>query len=661
MSINVNSVEITRLLQLFPMAIPGAEQNVLPPGVYHFGIPLSIHSPSIPLFMVIDPITTLATTLAVGDSVRLWVNGQATSVIKPIKPGEENNRILMELLWGVLKDGLNTLYYEVTRVSGNKDQSTPILNVLFNNPASGITVSHPASIGSGQPATFTFTRSYPREYDVVTLAVGTWSKTIPYVHPANPITYTLTTADLQQIGDGTHPVSATVVDQLSNRNVSPTTPITISANQKIYNPPIIVEAEPGKILDVAALNGRDATIHGRTWTGISAGQQVWLKLTGRKPDGSTVTLQIWDGGASQVNAIWVSQGFWPKPLPGTFLSQLVDGSSLLMEFWVSEDRSNNFATATKFADQVYSVAAVTWVDPTIISVKAGTAAGPDIPNGGFTTETTLVFNGRGTASQQLDLLDNGTRIDTITVSATSGYSHTLTGQVPGKHNYTVRDRRGIESDTHNLTIVGELIVDQSPAFILGRNVYLATSAKNYWAATEYRMIGPENTTYIRTPVSGLPPYSYRSGNVLVATVDSNSGLVSSTGNGTTEITVTDALQRTQTYPITCGNVQFVHTSPGRYSLSPTASSTELDKWIDGKFLTFNDQELKSILDNRYFFGDSDWEQYAIIGKGKPEPAFPGYYYWRTLHAGADRKLYFAQRYGGRVEGYPAIKITSERN
>ena len=355
MSINVSSVEITRLLQQFPMAIPGAEQNVLPPGVYHLGIPLSIHSPSVPLFMVIDPVRTLATTLAVGDSVRLWVNGQATSVIKNIRPGEENDRIVMELPWGSLVNGGNTLFYRVTRPSGNFEDSTPILNVLFNNPASGITVSHPASIGPGQPATFTFTRSYPREYDVVTLDVGTWSKTIPYVHPANPITYTLTTADLQQIGDGTHPVSATVVDQLSNRTVSPTTSITISANQKIYNPPIIVEAEPGKILDVAALNGKDATIHGKTWTGIVVGQQVWLKLTGQNPNGSTVTLQIWNGGASQVNATWVSQGFWPKSLPGTFLSQLADGSSLLMEFWVSEDKSNNFASATKFADQVYAV------------------------------------------------------------------------------------------------------------------------------------------------------------------------------------------------------------------------------------------------------------------------------------------------------------------
>ncbi|MDL5602269.1 hypothetical protein QS468_56880, partial [Bacillus subtilis] len=224
--------------------------------------------------------------------------------------------------------------------------------MLFNNPAPNITVSHPASIGPGQPAVITLTVGYARPYDTVTLTIGTWSITFTNPDPTKPITHTLTAAELQQIGDGTHSVSARVIDQLTNSNVSPTTSITISANQKVYNPPIIVEGEPGKILDVAALNGKDATIHGLTWTRIASGQQVWLKLAGHKPDGSTVTLQIWNGGGSQVNATWVSQGFWPKPLPASFLALLADASSLRMEFWVSEDKSNNFATATKFADQV---------------------------------------------------------------------------------------------------------------------------------------------------------------------------------------------------------------------------------------------------------------------------------------------------------------------
>lgn len=246
MSINVNSTQINALLQLYPMAIPGAVENLQPPGAYHLGIPESIHSPSTKLFMVIDPVTLFSTPFAAGDSVRLWVNSQATSVIKPIKPGEENDRIFMELLWGWLKDGLNTLYYEVTRVSGNKDQSTPILNVLFNNPVSSITVNHPPSIGPGQSATVTLTRSDPRQFDEVELTKGPWSKTIPYVHPANPVTYTLTTLDLQQIGDGTRSVSATNEDQVTNLQVSPPSSIDIRANQQqelvIDKTPMLMDA-----------------------------------------------------------------------------------------------------------------------------------------------------------------------------------------------------------------------------------------------------------------------------------------------------------------------------------------------------------------------------------------------------------------------------------
>ncbi|WP_417696131.1 hypothetical protein [Pseudomonas sp.] len=225
-----NSSPSDTALALVPMKIPAWKTPVLPSGAYHGGIPVAIHSPSLSLYVVIDPYDppeALSKPLAIDDSVQLWVNGKPTSAIKVIKAGEENNRIAMELPWGWLVNGGNTMFYRVTRVSGNHEDSTPILDLLFHYPPSGITVSHPASVSPTQPGTFTLTRSYPREYDEVTLTVGTWSQTIPYTHPANPITYTLTAADLQQIGDGTHPVSARIVDQLGNSNVSPTSSIVI--------------------------------------------------------------------------------------------------------------------------------------------------------------------------------------------------------------------------------------------------------------------------------------------------------------------------------------------------------------------------------------------------------------------------------------------------
>ncbi|WP_423205387.1 hypothetical protein PGC34_11195 [Pseudomonas kribbensis] len=442
MNINVNSTQADSALALLPMFVPGALTSVQPTGFAHLGAPLVIYPATTGLAMVIDPVTTLSTTLTAFDTVVIWLNGQPTSAIKIIQPGEENDRILMYLPPGLLVNGINTMFYRVTRPSGNFEDSTPILNVLFNNPAPNITVSHPASIGPGQPAVITLTVGYARPYDTVTLTIGTWSITFTNPDPTKPITHTLTAAELQQIGDGTHSVSARVIDQLTNSNVSPTTSITISANQKVYNPPIIVEGEPGKILDVAALNGKDATIHGLTWTRIASGQQVWLKLAGHKPDGSTVTLQIWNGGGSQVNATWVSQGFWPKPLPASFLALLADASSLRMEFWVSEDKSNNFATATKFADQVYTIKAEALVDPIIEKVNENTALGALVPDGESTYATTLVISGTASAGRQLQVLKNGAVIDTITVSVTGTFSYTHADATLGARSYTIKGLYG---------------------------------------------------------------------------------------------------------------------------------------------------------------------------------------------------------------------------
>ncbi|WP_256821780.1 hypothetical protein, partial [Pseudomonas siliginis] len=101
----------------------------------------------------------------------------------------------------------------------------------------------------------------------------------------------------------------------------------------------------------------------RDWTGIQVGQQVWLKLTGQKPDGSAHVLQFWNGDTHKVNATWVSQGFWDKPLLIAFLKELKEGSLLKLEFWVSEDKSNDFASATQFPYQVYTVIGLQLVLP----------------------------------------------------------------------------------------------------------------------------------------------------------------------------------------------------------------------------------------------------------------------------------------------------------
>lgn len=436
MSMNVNSTEISSLLQLFPMAIPGAETDLLPAGAYHLGIPQSIHSPSMDLFMVIDPLTTLATTLEVGDSVRLWVNGEATSVIKIIRPGQENARIIMELPWRGLKDGLNTLWYEVTRISGNKDKSDPILNVLFNYPASGITASHPPSISPGQRATFTITRSYPREYDAVTLTVGKWSKTIPYRHPANPITYTLSTTDIQQIGDGTHPVNATVVDQLSNRNASPTTTIVIKS----------IEANPPTLTSVKDLSGWEIPDNGYT-----VHQEV--TVSGTAPAGQEV--EVFVDSLAQGKARAATNSAWSLPLSGLTLDVL---HSIKAVGQYGANPSSNVRRLTVVFGQRPAITA------------AHDSSGIAIADGGTTIETAVTLTGAAAKGQQVEVFDGAVSKGKASTNASTGiWTLTVSELSAELHSFTVKALygSGAVSARRTLTVIADLWRDSVTDFSNG--------------------------------------------------------------------------------------------------------------------------------------------------------------------------------------------------
>lgn len=247
MSINVNSAQASAGLLLVPMFIPGWRPSVQPPGLAHGGIPQSIYQVPNGLALVIDPVTMLTSfVLAAFDTVEVWLNGKATSVSKVILPGEEQLRILLYLPQGRLVNGVNKLFYRVTRPSGNYEDSTPVLDVLYHDPApgnpapAGVTIVFPPNIVTGGvgPAEaaagvlVTFIISFARPFDVIRLDVGTWSTTITVSDPSKPITVTLTAADFLKIGDNANtPVKCTVTDQLGNGNQSSTTYLDIHANR----------------------------------------------------------------------------------------------------------------------------------------------------------------------------------------------------------------------------------------------------------------------------------------------------------------------------------------------------------------------------------------------------------------------------------------------
>ncbi|RON25124.1 hypothetical protein BK660_05535 [Pseudomonas brassicacearum] len=397
---DIQSKAVTAALALFPVYTPEWITPVQPEGLAHGGIPQSAFTIN-GLEVVIDPGTGITTSVvAAYDVVRLYVNGIATNVAKTILPGEESSRFLLHLPPNWFVNGVNDIYYRVTRVSGNFDDSLK-LTVLYHDSApgypapAGMALVLPAPIvadGVGpeeatQGVLLTFKYSFARPYDQIRLDIGGWTVTFEVTDPAKPITLTLTAADFQQIGDSANtPIRFTVFDQLRNTNQSATIFLDIHANQEVLNPPKIVEAEANEgVLDVTALGTKNATIHGLLWTAIAVGQQVWLQVFGQKADGTAHNLTIWNGGSHKVNATWISQGFWPKQLPNSYVKDLGDGKPLILKFKVSMDKSGNPATATKFEDRVYTIKNVSspplTIDPSVLVLNGLRIITNGVPSG----------------------------------------------------------------------------------------------------------------------------------------------------------------------------------------------------------------------------------------------------------------------------------------
>ncbi|UVL36353.1 hypothetical protein LOY43_07965 [Pseudomonas sp. B21-041] len=542
MSVQVNSLEANAALALYPVYPPQWITPVLPPGTADGGLPLSAFIPS-GVELVIDPITGLRNwVMAAFDVVTILVNGVSTGISKTIYPGEEQERILLRVPASWFTNGVNDVRYRVARASGNDDNS-PTLKLLYNNPAPTVTVSHPPSVVPGQTAVLTITVTYPRPHDTVKLTIGTWSITFP--NPTNPINHTLTAAELLLIGDGTHSVFATVRDQLTNNNESAKTPINITANQKVYNSPIILEAVDG-MLDVAALKGQDATLRARDWTGLQVGQQVWLKFTGQKPDGSAHVLQFWNGGTHKVNATWVSQRFWDKPLLIAFLRELNDGSELKLEFWVSEDKSNNFASATRFPDQVYTVRTVENVEPTIDSIK-GLPSNIEIPDNDDTVENSIILIGTAAKGQQVDVIEGDVSKGKPVASPTDGeWRLTLTELTKGRYTFVAKAQYADNptSKPRSLTVHQPLQIDQSNMILNGYRIYTG------WATTGLEFL---NNSATRTASYGVSPVTYMSSNTAIATVDMNGKVIGLRNGNNVVITVQDKLS-TLTYNVYVSNI-----------------------------------------------------------------------------------------------------------
>ncbi|MEN5315384.1 hypothetical protein ABE529_25135, partial [Pseudomonas koreensis] len=201
------------------------------------------------------------------------------------------------------------------------------------------------------------------------------------------------------------------------------------------NSPILTDAVDG-VLDVTKL-GANAVIRARDWPLIAINQQVWMRLSGKKADGTEHKLDIWSGGASFVNPTWFAQKYWPRNVAKSYFTELADNSPLTLSFKAALDQSGIEANAVVFADQVYTVKAFEVVAPTITEAKD--SKGVLIPQGGITVDTSVTLTGTASKGQSVKILDGTTdKGDAVADPVTGIWTKILTGLSLAPHSFTAK-------------------------------------------------------------------------------------------------------------------------------------------------------------------------------------------------------------------------------
>ena len=287
---DIQSSTLDDLFVLYPVIIPGWVTPVKPASLADGGIPHSIYDDqSLGLECLIDPWSELkrqSWTMAAYDRADLYVNNDPTPVAgKTVNPGEEQDRIRLYIPRGRLIQGVNRLYYIVTRPSENSETSRD-LTVLYHlrapgDPApDGLDLVIPPDVvrdgvsaeRAAQGVEFGFNYSNRRDYDRIRFLLGNATIDWEITDSSLPAVKTLFTDAFQQAGDDPNTVAEFVVfDQLGNFNRSPAKRLSIHLNQ--LAPPVITSVKDAKGDDVPDGSSTEETAVTLSGTGAS-GQRV---------------------------------------------------------------------------------------------------------------------------------------------------------------------------------------------------------------------------------------------------------------------------------------------------------------------------------------------------------------------------------------------------
>ena len=236
-----NSPDDSNVFVLYPVMIPGWVTPVQPAGIADGGIPKRIYD-EVPegLECLIDPWTEFRTRgiepLALNDRVDLYIDSWPAAVAgKTIQPADVDQRIALHIPKDRLREGVNEIYYKVTRPSENSSRDSRKLKVLYHRFTPGEpdhsqrTVQLPPEVVSKgidkamavRGVVVGFDYRHIRAYDLIRLNVGrTYIDRRVEPNEASPITMTLYTPTFEAAGDNDKtPFEYLVIDQLSNASV----------------------------------------------------------------------------------------------------------------------------------------------------------------------------------------------------------------------------------------------------------------------------------------------------------------------------------------------------------------------------------------------------------------------------------------------------------
>lgn len=261
---DIQSSALNELFALYSIIVQGWISPVRPVNTADGGIPKSLYDDQLKgLECLVDPwVERFNQAVAVDDRVDLFINNGVTPVDgKTISPGEENLRVRLYVPKGRLRDGVNEIYYRVTRASGNGSEDSRKLRVLYHLWAPGepapdaIRLLIPDDVVANgvspelaeRGVNFGLEYDNRRPYDFISLTLGSRGLVERELTPEEgdsdlPPVQTLFTNTFKQNPDNPRtPVFFSVTDQLGNFNLSATQYIDVHVNLVMLMPPDLSE------------------------------------------------------------------------------------------------------------------------------------------------------------------------------------------------------------------------------------------------------------------------------------------------------------------------------------------------------------------------------------------------------------------------------------